>query len=788
MGGWTGKVLRVDLTTGAITKEDTTKYKPFLGGTGLGYKVLWDEVPPGTKAWDPANRLIFGVGPLTGTGAPLSGRTSVTSLWPMHPEELPATGHMGGHWGPELKYAGYDSLIIQGKAASPVWIYIKDDVVEIRDAGRMWGNGIYRATSDIMNIMGPEAHVAAIGQCGENLVRGSNVMCDRSHSAGGVGSVMGSKKLKAIGVIGTGSLKIEATKTAWKDLVHYQHTILGANSGGVVPNTFQAWQPDGYYGGTRWTAANGLYWGAATPPVHTGDCTADDLNSIGIRTFKGYADFGPGVGDKHTVKIGGCHSCPIRCHIATDVPALEQFGVSRYQVNTCNGNSTGSGFTIGITSRSENAITSSQLGVALCDDYGWWSDYGLAQADFKWLAQHILTAAECTAAGLPASAVGRTPLHARLSDAEWTRVAGPAPPPPPRRGVAGGAGPATPTTPPTWFPSQTPHATSMMGKFLASDFTGKMNFIQWLIPDIKNNLMDDRKTPATYELMVAGQDPVTGKGNATLGAYIGVGSGRLEKLWPELAIQHQKNEATPSVINYIKMGHIKHHFTETTTVVQPAALLNMMYNRDPMCHTHTNYEGNGLPVPLQNEIFNELFGPFTGGDALDETLAPGTLLPSPMNQAKAVFAKMSILYMELHNSLTLCNYTLPGWASPLKSRNYRGARDMEALMYSAVTGDTVTAQQLEDTGLRILTLFRALTARYMNEKEMRNKHDMLPEYSFHAHSGAGTLDHADWEVAKSMFYAVLGWDETTGLPTQATYNRLGLGDVAAVMAASGLMP
>ena len=82
----------------------------------MAYKVLWDEVPPGTKAWDPENRLIFGVGPLTGTGAPLSGRVSVTSLWPVTEGELPATGHMGGHWGPELKYAGWDSIIIQGKA------------------------------------------------------------------------------------------------------------------------------------------------------------------------------------------------------------------------------------------------------------------------------------------------------------------------------------------------------------------------------------------------------------------------------------------------------------------------------------------------------------------------------------------------------------------------------------------------------------------------------------------------------------------------------------------------
>ena len=787
MGGWTGKVLRVDLTTGVITKEDTTRYKPFLGGTGLAYKVLWDEVPPGTRAWDAANRIIFGVGPLTGTGTPLSARVSVTSLWPMHPEELPATGHMGGHWGPELKYAGYDSLIIQGKAAAPVWIYIKDDVVEIRDAGRMWGNGIYRATSDIMNIMGSDAHVAAIGQCGENLVRASNVMCDRSHSAGGVGSIMGSKNLKAIGVIGTGSVRIEATRAEWKDLVQYQHALLGANSGGVVPSTFQSWQPDGYYGGTRWTAANGLYWGAATPPVHTGECTALDMNSIGLRTFKGYADFGAGVGDRHTVKIGGCHACPIRCHIATDVPALEQFGVSRYQVNTCNGNSSGSGFTIGITSRTENAITSSQLGVALADDYGWWSDYGLAQADFKWLAQHTLTAEECTAAGLPASAIGLTPLRARLSDREWlSPVAGDVA----TRNYRG--------------------VGAQIANFLSSDFTKKMNFLQWLINDIARNKMCDGTagalfmdaTPATYELMVAGQDPETGMGNATLGAYIGVGSGRLEKLWPELAAQHQANAAP--VINYIKQGHIKHHFTESTDTTQAAALINMLWNRDPMCHTHTNFTGNGLPVGLQNEIFNEHFGPFPGGDAIDGDLEGPDWLPTPMNKAKAVFAKLCILYLELHNSMTLCNYTLPGWAQPNKTSrtigahtvpaNYRGDKDIEAKFFTAVTGEPVTRAAMEKTGLRILTLFRALTARYMKYTrasdwmDMRNHHDEMPEWAFHAHANSGTLDHADWEIAKDMLYTELGWDTATGLPTAATYTDLGMTDVAAAMAAKGLMP
>ncbi len=699
MGGWTGTILRVDLTTGSITKEPTTKYKPYLGGTGLAYKVLWDEVPPGVKASDPANRIIFGGGPLTGTGTPLSARVSVTSLGPMHPQELPMSGHMGGHWGPELKYAGYDALIVQGAASSPKWIKIVDDVVTIEDASSMWGNGIYRANAEIMTNMGESAHVAAIGQCGENLVRGSNVMCDRSHSAGaGMGYVMGSKKLKAIGIIGTGSVKLEATKTAWKELVQYQHTLLGANSGGVVPNTFQAWQPDGYYGGTRWTAANGVYWGAATPPVNTGDCTADDMNSIGLRTHKGYADFGPGVGDKHTVKIGGCHACPIRCHIATDVPALEAYGFSRYQVNTCNGNSSVSGFATGIASRSEDNILASQAGVALADDYGWWSDYGMTQADFRFMATPLSLARweELVGVGEVATAnADKSVFQVRLAPAEYARI--------------------------PW------------SKYTGTAIQGKVEFMMFLLPDIAKNRMLDG-TLATFEKMLAGQDPV-GAGNATLGAYLAVMAGRLEQLWPELAVEHQINVSGG---NYIKQGHIKHHFTETSGQSQVSALINMLWNRDPMCHTHTNYGGNGLPLALKNEIFNDLFGPFSG-DAIDGAT------PTPMNDAKAVFAYLSIIYLELHNSMTLCNYTLPGWASPQKSRNYRGDKDIEAKFWTAVTGETVTRLDMEKTGLRILTLFRALTALHMNEKDMRNKHDQLPEWSFHAHSGyaAGPCRHGD---------------------------------------------
>jgi aldehyde:ferredoxin oxidoreductase len=739
-GGWAGKVLRVDLSARAVVKEDTLKYKDYIGGLGLGLKVLWDEVTPGTKAFDPANRIIFAVGPLSGTGAPLSGRTTIVSLWPNHPEELPASGHMGGHWGAELKYAGYDAIIVQGKASSPVWLYIKDDVVEIRDAGRMWGNGIYRATSDIMDIMGPDAHVAAIGQCGENMVRIANIMNGRSHSAGGLGGVMGSKNLKAIGVIGTGALKIAADKKTWKDLVQYQHTILGANSGGVVPNTPQSWQPDGYYGGTRWTAANGLYWGAATPPVHTGECTATDMNSIGLRTHKGYADFGPGVGDKRTVKIGGCHACPIRCHIATDVPALEQYGVSRYQVNTCNGNSTASAFLANIASRTEANITASQLGVAIADDYGFWSDYGMIQPVFKFLYN-----TRVTTAGDPD--FGKRLWEKYLTPAEFNRV--------------------------NWKlynPSHPANGT------LPSDPA----FVQDIIPKIADNLMTNGSLATWDKIMASTLTPKTK--SATLGALLAMGVARLALLIPELAAELESNSTATT--NHINKGFIKHHFTESSGMGQISALINMSFNRDPQCHTHTNFQGNGLPLALQNEIFKELFA----ADGLSgDPLYSGTAI-TPMNKSKAVYAKLSLIYLELHNSMTICNYTLPGWASPLKSRRYRGDADMDAKMYSAVTGETVTRQQLEDMGLRILCLFRALNARNMNQKDQRKYHDIIPAWSFKSKSGNSLLDKTDMELAKDMLYAEFGWDKTTGMPTRATFERLGMKAVADDLAARGLLP
>jgi len=790
-GGWTGKILRVDLSSGAITTEDTMKYKDYLGGTGFGYKVLWDEVTPGTRAWDPANRIVFGVGPLTGTGAPCTGRVSITTLWPAHADELPGSGHMGGHWGPELKYAGWDAIIVQGAASRPVWIKIVDGKVSLEDASRLWGNGIYRATAEICTVMGSGAHVAAIGQAGENLARLSCVICNRSHSAGGAGSVMGSKNLKAIGVLGTGALKIACDKKVWADHNKYYLGLMGANNQMVVPRTKQPWA-EYSNPASRWTADRGVYWGAASPPVETGYCPdvehplpgdcPSPLNKMALRTHKGYGDFGlPGM--NHTVKMNGCHACPIRCHIATDIPALEQYGVSRYNQNTCIGNSIVSGLMSTNAANPDSAITNAYMSNALCDDYGFWSDYGCYSVDYRWAYTHLMTQAEVDALGLPAGFAGKTTFQNRLPAAELTVLSG----------NAAGAKPYAAGTP--W----------------ARADAGDPSALQLLVPLIcANGKLDASGKPVPV---------LNGLATPVFARAVCMGPAWLAKQWPEIGYYNNHCKSSLSA----KMNHAKHHGVESFG--QIGVLNGMLWNRDAQNHTHQNIVGCGLPTALTNTIMKELFSQgksiFDDPTASDITFVSAEKGYHAVTPGMAAMTAASVVYLELHNSMTVCNYTLPVWVSPRKSLGYRGDASLEARTYSLVTGDTLDQKGLETVGLRIFTLFRALTARFMDyhvkkadpakSVNMRLDHDQVADWHFDtvgaattgAVTGPGTgipnavsgntdaypktdvaftgttqlMTRADLDLARELLYDQFGWDRATGMPTAATLVKLGLGYV-----------
>jgi aldehyde:ferredoxin oxidoreductase len=153
--------------------------------------------------------------------------------------------------------------------------------------------------------------------------------------------------------------------------------------------------------------------------------------------------------------------------------------------------------------------------------------------------------------------------------------------------------------------------------------------------------------------------------------------------------------------------------------------------------------------------------------------------------------------MELHNSLSLCNYTLPLWTSPLQEREYRGDPDMEAKLYTAVTGDVKTREELEELGVKHLTLYRALTMRQLGMTDPRNEHDLVPEWAFDYPGwedeepftpGHDKMDRDDIELTKDLFYAQLGWDVETGAPTRETLEKLGLEDVANELAKLDMLP
>jgi len=208
MNGYTDKILVLDLTNKNVRTISTQKYADrFLGGRGIAVALAYEFIPGDVNPLKPENPLIFMTGPLTGTLAPSSGRIDVITKSPE--TGLLGGANAGGFFGPELKYAGYDGIVIVGEAASPVYIDIFNDDVMIKDAQNLWGKGVFN-TVEMLRKSDEDVQVACIGPAGERLVNLSGIAFSmRNYAArGGLGAVMGSKKLKAIAVRGTKGLDI----------------------------------------------------------------------------------------------------------------------------------------------------------------------------------------------------------------------------------------------------------------------------------------------------------------------------------------------------------------------------------------------------------------------------------------------------------------------------------------------------------------------------------------------------------------------------------------------------
>jgi aldehyde:ferredoxin oxidoreductase len=206
--GWAGHILRVDLSSGKTRKEESDSYMDeFVGGRGFGQSLLFRELAPDAGALDPRNPLILAAGPLTGTLAPGSGRLSISG------KNLLTGGigssNVGGHFGPELKYAGFDAVVIEGKSAEPVYLLIEDGKASLSSARRLQGKTTWETEEEVRKAHGKTARILSIGPAGERSAPVACIIADRARAAGrcGFGGIMGNKNLKAI--VARGSLPVE---------------------------------------------------------------------------------------------------------------------------------------------------------------------------------------------------------------------------------------------------------------------------------------------------------------------------------------------------------------------------------------------------------------------------------------------------------------------------------------------------------------------------------------------------------------------------------------------------
>ncbi len=265
-GGYVGQILRVNLSDRKVSKEPLREdwAEEFVGGVGLSARILYEELPPGIDPLGPDNKLVLMTGPALGTMIPAASRASVCA-------KSPYTGSFfhsifGGYLGAEFKYAGYDGMIVEGRAENPVYLWIDDDRVEIRDASHLWGKDPFQ-TQDILReeIGDEEIHIATIGEAGEEKSPYAMILLDiRAAGRGGMGAVMGSKNLKAVAVRGTGEVTVPnmlkvyntamklnelfATTPAVQGLSGYgtPRNVAAMNAGGILPT--RNWQTEVFQG------------------------------------------------------------------------------------------------------------------------------------------------------------------------------------------------------------------------------------------------------------------------------------------------------------------------------------------------------------------------------------------------------------------------------------------------------------------------------------------------------------------------------------------------------------
>ena len=310
--GWAGKILWVDLNEKKVSIEripDEWK-KNFLGGRGMNVKILFDNVKAGTDPLSPENVAVLGTGVLTGTL--VGGRCDATALSPL--TGILGDANAGGHWGAEFKFAGYDTIVFTGRSDKPVYIWIDDDTVEIRDASGLWGKNFWETTEQVRrNENDPSVQVIGIGQAGENLVKYAAVMNSfaRANGRTGIGAVLGSKNVKCIATRGTKGVKIARPKEFLRLIARMYKDSVGT--------PMYDWYPK--YGTPMLTEHKNML---ETVPVKNWSLnTLDDVDAMSGETFL----------KKFATKNRACHGCFFHCDHYFRSGKLEGLGVEYETMN-----------------------------------------------------------------------------------------------------------------------------------------------------------------------------------------------------------------------------------------------------------------------------------------------------------------------------------------------------------------------------------------------------------------------------------------------------------------------
>lgn len=307
--GFNGKILHIDLSIGEIWVDEPEEsfYRSYMGGRGFILYYLLSELPKGIDALDPENLLIFAPGVLTGSILPGSSRHAVGAKSPL--TNALASSEAGGWWGAELKRTGFDAVVVHGKAAQPVYLWIKDGIVEIRDAGHLWG----KLTGDVQDIIREELgddriRISQIGPAGENLVRYACVMNNANRAAGrsGLGAVMGSKNLKAIAVRGAAAPGIADRSRLTETLT---------------------WIAENYKTLVGWAVAAGT--AGSVKFLH--DAGSTPINNYRSPVFEGIEQLdAENLFPLMLKERDSCHGCPIRCKIVVEHDSGKYVTDSRY--------------------------------------------------------------------------------------------------------------------------------------------------------------------------------------------------------------------------------------------------------------------------------------------------------------------------------------------------------------------------------------------------------------------------------------------------------------------------